>query len=101
MAGLPVAAMPTHIILAAVGLVPLSKTTPVHHSRPVRRCTLQPPVGRQQIVLAHLIMMVPERRLGMPLHVLPILTGMEEGHRHGMLVLGRLIIMRQDPMGVP
>jgi hypothetical protein len=101
-AGLPVAAMPTHIILAAVGLVPLSKMTPVHHSRPVRQCTLQPPVGRQQTVLAHpILLMVPERRLGMPLHVLLILTVMGEGHQHGMLVLGRLILMRQDLMGVP
>ena len=94
--------MPTHIILAAVGLVPLSKMTVLHHSRPVHQCTLQPLVGKQQTVLAHpIIMMVPERQPGMPLHVHPILTGMEEGRQHGMLVLGRLILMRQDPMGVP
>ena len=99
--GLPVAAMPTHIILAAEGLVPLSQMT-VHRSRPVRQCTLQPPVGRQQTVLAHpTLMMVPERRLGMPRHVHLILTGMEEGRQRGMLVLGRLILMRQDPTGVP
>lgn len=98
-AGLPVAAMPTHIILEAVGLVPLSK---IHHSRPVRQCTLQLPVGRQQTVLAHpILMMVLERRLGTPLHVHLILTGMEEGRQRGMLVQGRLILMRQDPMGVP
>ena len=100
--GLPVAAMPTHIILEAVGLVPLSKMTAVHHSHLVRQCTLQLPVGRQQTVLAHPILMIaPERRLGTPLHVHLILTGMEEGRQRGMLVLGRLILMRQDPMGVP
>ena len=99
-AGLPVAAMLTHIIRAAVGLVLLSKMTAV--SRPVRQCTPQPPDGRQQTVLAHpILMMVPERRLGTPLHVHLILTGMEEGRQRGMLVLGRLILMRQDPMGAP
>ena len=98
LAGLPVAAMPTHTILAAVGMVPLSK----HRFLPVRRCTLQLPVGRQQPVLAHPIpTKVLERRLGMPLHVRLILTGMEEGRQRGMLVLGHLILMRQDPMGVP
>ena len=96
--------MPTHIILAAVGLVLLSKMTAVHRSRPVRQCTpLQPPVGRQQIVLAHpiLMVMVPERQHGMLLHVHLILMRMEQGRQRGMLVLGRLILMRQDPMGVP
>ena len=93
--------MPTHIILVAVDSAPLSTMTAVHRSRPVRQCTLQLLVGRQQTVLAHpILMMVLERRLGMPLHAHLILTGMEEGPQRGMLVLGRLIIMRQDPMGV-
>ena len=96
--------MPTHIILAAAGMVRLSRMTAVYRSRPVRQCTpLQPPVGRQQTVLAHpiLTLMVPERRLGMLPHVHLILTQMEEGRQRGMLVLGHLIHMRQDPMGVP
>jgi hypothetical protein len=88
--------MPTHIILAAVGLV-LPK---IRRSRLVRQCTLQPLVGRQQTVLAHPILtMVLERRLGMPLRAHLILTGTEEGRQRGTLVLGRLILMRQDPMG--
>jgi hypothetical protein len=100
--GLLVVGMPTHIILVAVGLAHLSKMTAVHRSRPVRQCTLQLPVGRQQTVLAHpILMMVLERRLGMPLHVHLILTGMEEGRQLGMLVLGLLIIMGQDPIWVP
>jgi hypothetical protein len=66
LADLPVAAMPTHVILAAVGLV-LHK---ICRSRLVHQCTLQPLVGRQQTVLAHPILtMVLERRLGMPLRV--------------------------------
>ena len=98
-----VAAMPTLIILVAVGLVPLSKLTAVHRSRPGRQCTLQLPAGRQQTVLAHpmLTVMVPERRPGMLRHAHLILMRMEEGRQPGMLVLGRLILMRQDPMGVP
>jgi len=88
-----VAVMPIRTILAAVDLVPLSKAA-VHHSHPVHQCTLRPPVGNQ-IVLAHLILtvMVDEHRLGMLLHALPILMGMEEGRQLGMLVLGHLILM--------
>lgn len=96
-----VAVMPTRIILAA-GLVLLNKVTAVHHSHPVRQCTLRHPVGNQT-VLAHQILtvMVDERQLGMLLHVLRIPMRMEEGHQRGMLVLGHLILMRQDQMGVP
>lgn len=97
-----VAVMPTRIILAAAGLVLLNKVTAVHHSHPVRQCTLRHPVGNQT-VLAHQILtvMVDERQLGMLLHVLRIPMRMEEGRRRGMLVLGHLILMRQDQMGVP
>ena len=99
--GLPVAAMLTHTILVAVVLVLLSKMTAVRRSRPVRQCTLQLPVGRRRTVLAHpILMMVLERQLGTPIHAHLILTGMVEGHQRGMLVLGLLILTRQDPMGV-
>jgi hypothetical protein len=99
-----VVVMPTRIILVAVDLVPLSKImTAVHHSHPVRQCTLRTPLGKHQTILAHpiLMAMVHEHRLGMLLHVLLILMQMEQGRQRGMLVLGPQILMRRDPMGDP
>ena len=94
--------MSTRITLAVVDLVPLSsKMAAVHHSHLVRRCILQLPVGHP-VMPAHPIptAMVEKPQLGMLLHVLQILMGMAEGRQRGMLVLGHLILMQQDQMGV-
>ena len=91
--------MPTHINLVVVSL---SEIPVVHHSHPIHQCPLRPSLGKHQTILARPIptLMLHEHRLVMLLHILLILMQMEQGRQPGMLVLGRLILMRQDQMGV-